>query len=390
MRLNFKHTIWASYIGYITQAIVNNLAPLLFLIFRDFLGIPLSKITLLITFNFLIQLTVDWLSSKFIDKIGYRKCIVFAHIFSAIGLIFMALLPGIMKNAFFGLIIAVVFYAIGGGIIEVLISPIVEACPTDNKASAMSLLHSFYCWGCVGVIAISTLFIHFTGKENWMWLPILWSIVPIANAVLFTKVPINRLTENGEGMTASELFKDKIFWLFVLLMITAGASEQAMSQWASAFAEDGLKVSKAVGDLAGPCMFSILMGTARVISSKLSKRINIKTVMLLSGILCVLSYLLAALVKNPVLALIGCGLCGFSVGVMWPGSFSLASEHFPKGSTALFALLALAGDLGCMSGPTLVGEISKGNLRFGLLFAIIFPILLIISVLILGKTRRND
>lgn len=388
MRLNFKHTIYASYIGYITQAVVNNLAPLLFLIFRDSFGLPLSKITLLVTANFFIQLTVDGLSSHFVDKIGYRKCIVLAHIFSVIGLWAMAFLPSLLGNAFAGLIIAVLFYAVGGGIIEVLISPIVEACPTDNKASAMSLLHSFYCWGTVGVVALSTLMLHAFGKANWQLLPVIWSIIPLINAFAFARVPINKLTDDGEGMSVIALMKNKFFWLFVILMITAGAGEQAMSQWASAFAEGGLGVSKAVGDLAGPCMFSILMGVSRVISSKLSSRTNLLKIMIFSGVLCIASYLLASLAKSPSLALAGCGLCGFSVGVLWPGSFSLASEHFPKGGTALFALLALAGDVGCMSGPTLVGEIaavSTGGIGTGLLVAVVFPIVLILCCVVLHK-----
>ena len=392
MKLTYKHTVYASYIGYATQAIVNNLAPLLFLIFRNRLGLELSKITLLVTLNFLIQLTVDWVSMYVVDRIGYRKYIVTAHIFAAVGLLSMAALPAICGSAFAGLLIAVFFYAVGGGMIEVLISPIVEACPTGHKASAMSLLHSFYCWGTVGVVAVSTLLLQLIGKDKWQILPVIWAAVPVLNAFFFAKVPINELTERGEGMTGKALLKSRHFWLFVLLMVTAGASELAMSQWASAFAEGGLGVSKAVGDLAGPCMFSILMGTARVIISKLSKTVSIRTIMLCSGLLCIAAYLLTSLTSDPVLALAGCGICGFSVGVLWPGSFSLASEHFPKGGTKLFALLALAGDLGCAGGPTLVGRVADlagENISRGLLAAAAFPVLLVICCLILQKSGRR-
>lgn len=390
MKLSFKHTIYASYVGYITQAIVNNLAPLLFLVFKDTFGLPLSKITLLITINFLIQLTVDWLSSRFIDKIGYRKSIVTAHILAFAGLISMSVLPSVMSNPFLGLIISVIFYAVGGGIIEVLISPIVEACPTENKASAMSLLHSFYCWGTVAVVAISTVLLHIIG--NWRLLPIFWAVIPIINAFVFLKVPINTLTDEGEGMTPGALTKSGLFGIFVILMVASGASEQAMSQWASAFAESGLGVSKAVGDIMGPCMFSLFMGVSRVITSKLTKSVDILNIMLVSGCLCVFSYLMAGLIKNPIPALTGCGICGFSVGVLWPGAFSLASKRFPKGGTALFALLALAGDVGCMSGPTLVGELAGimgDNLSAGLLCAVIFPIILIICCLYLSKENTK-
>ena len=392
MKFNYKHTIYASYLGYITQAIINNLAPLLFIIFRDSYGIPISRITFLITINFAIQLSVDLLSSKFVDKIGYRKCIVAAHIFAVAGLLSMAFLPGLIGNVFFGLLISAVLYAIGGGLTEVLISPIVEACPTENKAGAMSLLHSFYCWGTVLVIAVSTLYLHFAGKSAWRMLAVLWSVIPIFNTFFFAKVPINKLTDDGEGMTGKVLIKSKMFWLFVILMISAGASEQAMSQWASAFAEAGLGVSKFIGDLAGPCAFSVLMGISRIIVAGLSDKVKLSFIMTGSGILCIISYLIAVFSPNNYFSLFGCALCGFSVGAMWPCSFSIASSYFPKGGTSLFALLALAGDLGCMSGPTLTGEIAGAmgdNLKTGLLFAIIFPVILIICILFYEKNRKR-
>lgn len=391
-KLGFKQTVYAGYIGYIVQSIVNNLAPLLFLIFRDTYSIPLSKITLIVTVNFLIQLAVDYFSTKFVDKIGYRVSVVAAHVFSAAGLIGLAVFVQIFPTPYMGIMTAVVIYALGGGLIEVLISPIIEACPTDNKTAAMSLLHSFYCWGSVAVVGISTLFLHFAGKDRWQVLVLIWAIVPILNGIFFSKVPINTLTEEGEGMSNKELFKSKTFWLFVLLMVTAGASEQAMSQWASAFAESGLNVSKTIGDLAGPCMFSLLMGTSRVVSAKIEKHISLNKLMIGSGVLCIASYLIAALCSSPVLALTGCGLCGLSVGVLWPGTFSLASKSFARGGTALFALLAPAGDFGCTAGPTLVGEIagkSSDSIKSGLMIATVFPILLIVACVIEGKKSKK-
>ena len=305
----------------------------------------------------------------------------------------MALLPSVLPHPFAGLLLASLLYAIGGGIIEVLISPIVEACPTDNKAAAMSLLHSFYCWGTVGVIAVSTVLLQIIGKAHWQVLPLVWAILPLGNAVFFMKVPINTLTEDGESAPLHSLLKNKFFWMFIVLMVAAGASEQAMSQWASAFAESGLGISKTAGDLAGPCLFSVLMGTARVISARCSKNISVSVMLCAGAVLCIAAYLLAALSHNPVLALCGCALCGFSVGCMWPGTFSLASEHFPKGGTALFAFLALAGDLGCMSGPTLVGEIAgsrNDSLSAGLLFALVFPALLLLFTVLLHSGRTGQ
>lgn len=381
----WRHTQYASYLGYITQAIVNNLAPLLFLIFQDVFQIPLESITLLVTVNFCVQLFVDLISARFVDKIGYRPCIVAAHVFAAAGLVGLGLFPRIFPEPFFGLLVAVFLYAIGGGLIEVLVSPIVEACPTENKAGVMSLLHSFYCWGSVGVILLSTLFLWLFGKGSWSALAVLWALLPLCNGFFFAKVPIAHLTGEGESLPMRKLFSMKLFWIFAALMFAAGACELSMSQWASAFAESGLGVSKTVGDLAGPCFFAVLMGCARVVYAKFGDRLNLLNVEMVSGGLCIFSYLLAALSPIPLLSLLGCGLCGLSVGVLWPGTFSVAARNCPKGGTAMFALLALFGDLGCSGGPTLVGMVSglaDGELKTGLLFAVIFPAFLIAALLV--------
>ncbi|MEG7529975.1 MAG: MFS transporter [Hungatella sp.] len=385
---HYNHTLRASYIGYITQSIVNTFVPLLFLTFQRTFQISLEKITLLVTINFGIQLIVDFLSAKFIDRIGYRAAVVAAHIFSALGIAGLGILPDLCKDPYEGLLLCVLLYAIGGGLIEVLISPIVEACPTEKKDAAMSLLHSFYCWGCVLVILISTLFFTVFGIENWRVMAFLWAILPAVNAYFFSQVPIAKLTQDGEGLSIRNLMKQSSFWLFAFVMVCAGASEQAMSQWASVFAESGLHVTKTVGDLAGPCMFAVLMGLSRVLYAKFSEKMNLKIFMIGSGILCICSYLLAALSVNPMLALVGCAFCGLSVGILWPGAFSLASATSPRGGTAMFALLALAGDLGCSSGPTFVGMISNmagGNLKTGLLAAVAFPVLLIAGLMKIRK-----
>lgn len=392
IRTNYQHTIYACYIGYITQAIINNFAPLLLLTFQSSYAIPLSNVGLLITINFGTQLLVDFLAAKFADRIGHRQLMIFAHASAVVGLLSMAFLPELLPSPFAGLVIAVVINAIGGGLTEVLISPIVEACPTDGKAAAMSMLHSFYCWGSVGVVLISTLLFKLFGIENWRYVAMLWALIPLFNLFYFSAVPILTLNEEGGGMTIKELFRSKLFWILVLIMIAAGASEQAMSQWASAFAESGLRVSKTVGDLAGPCMFSLMMGISRVVHSKLANRINLYLYLTLSGILCVISYLIACLSPWAVLSLVGCGLTGFSVGAMWPGAFSLAGEECPKGGTSMFALMALAGDLGCSGGPTLIGFASGafGNdLKTGLLFGILFPILLMTGLLLVKGTVKK-
>lgn len=390
MAFQYKHTIRACFTGYIVQAIVNNFAPLLFITFQNQYNIPLSQITILITFNFILQLVIDFLSAFFIDKIGYRTSAVLAHVFAAAGLILLPVLPEFFSNPFTGLLIAVMIYAIGGGLLEVLISPIVEACPSENKEKTMSLLHSFYCWGSVGVVLLSTLFFSLFGTQNWKIISVLWALIPIGNALLFSKVPIASLIEEGENvLSLTELFKTKIFWLFMLLIICSGACEQAVSQWASTFAERGLGVSKSIGDLAGPALFSILMGSSRLIYGKFGEKIDLNKMMIGSGCLCFLSYLIIALSSSPVLGFIGVAICGFSVGIMWPGTFSKASATIRNGGTAMFAILALGGDLGCSGGPTFVGMIASAfgdDLKKGILAAVVFPVLLVGTLVIMKAT----
>ena len=383
MLKSYSHTIYASYIGYITQAIVNNFAPLLFLTFSREFDLTLERIALITTINFGIQLLVDLISARLVDRIGYRICVVAAHIFSVVGLTGLAILPGLFNNPYSGILFSVVLYAVGGGLIEVLISPIVEACPTEQKETAMSLLHSFYCWGHVGVVLLSTLFFRLAGIANWRVLAVLWAIVPALNCFYFACVPLYPIVSGAEPMSIRTLFGQKLFWLFMVIMICAGASEQAMSQWASAFTESALGVSKTVGDLAGPCAFAVLMGTARALYGKYGSRLPLQKTMILSAVLCIAAYLLATLSRSPVSGLIGCAVCGFSVGIFWPGTFSMAARRLPTGGTALFAFMALAGDVGCSGGPTLVGFVAgsfNGELKRGLLAAIVFPVLIMIGI----------
>ncbi len=386
MDKQYNRTITACFIGYIVQAIVNNFVPLLFLVFQKTYGIPLTQITLLVTFNFAIQLLVDLLSAGFVDRIGYRVSMVAAHILSAAGLILLTVLPEILPLPFIGILIAVMIYAVGGGLLEVLVSPVVEACPSENKEKAMSMLHSFYCWGHVGVVLFSTIFFRFFGIDNWKIAAVLWAVIPICNAFVFTGVPMAPLLEDGEtGLSLKELFSMKIFWILLVMMACAGASEQSVSQWASTFAEQGLGISKTAGDLAGPMAFAALMGTARAFYGKYGEYINLDRFMIYSSSLCIISYIGISLFHVPQLSLAACALCGLSVGIMWPGTFSKAAKSLPKGGTVMFALLALGGDLGCSGGPTLVGFMSSklgDNLKMGILVGIAFPILLLIGVLL--------
>ena len=394
---NYKKTLIACYLGFITQAICANFVPLLFLTFKDSYGISLEMIALIPLVFYLTQLLVDLVAVKFADVIGYRVCVVASQTVSAAGLILMAILPELLPNAFVGIIISVVLYAIGSGLVEVLLSPIVEACPFDNKAGVMSLLHSFYCWGAVGVIFGSTIFFAIFGIENWRILTLIWAAVPLLNTFNFLFCPIERLVEDGEGMRIGQLFRLPLFLLMIMLMICVGASEATMTQWASAFAESALGVSKTVGDLVGPCLFAAFMGLSRVFYGKKSEKLDLTKVMLLCALLCVVCYLVSALSPISVIGLFACALCGLAVGIMWPGTISISAEKCPRGGTAMFAFLALAGDLGAAAGPAMVGGIvdaAGGDLKIGLLFAAVFPLILTFGLIILikrfGRASKNN
>lgn len=389
---NYKKTLVACYLGFVTQAISANFTPLLFLTFKSTYGITLEKIAMIPLVFYLTQLLVDLAATKFADKIGYRICVVTSQVISAVGLVLMAILPEVFPSPFIGILIAVVLYAIGSGLIEVLVSPIVEACPFENKEGTMSLLHSFYCWGAMGVILGSTLFFSVFGVESWKILTVIWAIVPLYNTFNFMNCPIERLTPDGKSMGIRNLLRTPIFWFMILLMICSGASEATMSQWTSAFTESAIGVSKTVGDLAGPCAFAMFMGITRMLYGKFSEKLDLTKVMLGCGIMCVCCYLLASLSTFPILELAGCALCGLAVGIMWPGSISLSSKKCPRGGTALFAFLALAGDLGAAVSPSMVGTLSEmagGNLKTGLLVATIFPVVLVFVLLILNKKKLN-
>ena len=391
IRNDFRHTIAASYIGYITQAIVNNFAPLLFVTFHRTYGISLSRIGLLVTVNFVTQILVDLFSAKFTDRIGYRPNAVLAHIFAAVGLILLGILPELTSDPYLGISIAVVIYAVGGGLTEVIISPIVEACPTDKKGAAMSLLHSFYCWGSVLVVLVSTLLFRLLGLDSWRIISAMWAVIPACNAIYFCFVPINSLADEGRGMSITGLLKEKVFWVLALLMLCSGASELAMSQWASALAETGLHVSKTAGDLAGPCFFAILMGSGRVLHAHVAERFSLTGYLGACACLCIVSYLVVTFSPLPAISLAACGVCGLSVAAMWPGTFSISSKVCPQGGTTIFALLALAGDIGCSAGPTTVGFVSSAlqdNLKLGLLSAIIFPVLMIAGLTMCRKYEK--
>ncbi len=392
---NFKYTITASFLGYITQAIMLNFPPLLFVFFGEEFGITPIQITVLISSNFVLELLVDIIASKYAEKIGYRKLVICADAFAILGLVVMALATVVLPKSFvfYGLMVAMMLCGVGGGLMEVLISPIVEACPTKNKAGFMSLLHSFYCWGQFAVVLLSTLFFKLVGIERWYIIACVWTIIPLIGLILFTFAPINHLVEEGKGAKLGALLKSGTFWLFLIMMLCAGASELTISQWASYFAESALGVEKWVGDLLGPCMFALTMALTRVFYAKVSEKLKLDTAILISSVICVATYVLAIISSNPILSLIGCATCGFGCGVLWPATYSLASQRIPNGGVLMFGVLALLGDGGCLVGPSLAGSVSSlfnDDIRVGFLIALIFPVLMAISSLVLVIKRRKN
>ena len=389
---NYGRTKLACYLGFVTQAIAANFTPLLYLKFHMDYGISLGNLALISTCFFFTQLLVDLFCAKYVDRIGYRTCIVTSEICSALGLAGLAFLPELLPNPFAGILICVVVYAVGSGLIEVLCSPIVEACPFPNKETTMSLLHSFYCWGSVGTIAVATAFFALFGIDSWKWLAVLLALVPAVNIYNFATCPIEYLVDEGKGMGIRGLFRRPVFWVAVVLMVCSGASELAMAQWASAYAEAALGLSKTMGDLLGPCLFAVSMGICRTLFGKYGQKVNLSRFMVASGCLCVVCYILASLIENPVVGLIGCILCGFSVGIMWPGTLSITSRKFPAGGTTMFALLAMAGDLGGSIGPGIVGRVSQlsgDNIRTGMAAGLAFPILLVLGLLAFDRLKTE-
>lgn len=392
MKSKYQKTLIACYLGFITQAITANFTPLLFLTFHRTYQISLGRIAFISTAFFFTQLLVDLFCAKYVDRIGYRRSVIASEVFSASGLIGLAFLPSLLPDPYVGILISVIIYAMGSGLIEVLVSPIVEACPFDNKESVMSLLHSFYCWGSVGVILLSTIFFAIFGIENWRILACIWALIPLYNTFNFISCPIESLTEEGEGLSIRQLCHIPIFWIALVLMVCAGASEISMAQWVSAYVESALGISKSIGDIIGPCLFAVMMGMSRSFYGKYGENIDLMKFMIGSGALCLVCYLLSALAPLPFLNLVGCAVCGFSVGIMWPGTISIASQKIPLGGTAMFALLAMAGDLGGSVGPGIVGFVTQNandNLKVGMLAGCVFPTVLVLSVLLLKRKRAE-
>lgn len=402
--LSYRHTLLACYGGYLTQALVINFPPLLFVTFQREFGLSLSQVSALIAISFVTQLSMDAMASVFMKHISYRAAAIAAHVFALVGMIGIGVLPSVLPSPYAGLCVATVLASVGGGLTEVIISPMVEACPTEDKSGGMSLLHSFYCWGQMGTVLLSTLFFFTVGVEHWRLLAMLWAILPTVVAVAFCVVPVYRLHTDdpvptpvgtaAQGEAAAHRRRARtLFVLFFLMMVSAGAAEQAMSQWASNFAEAALGVDKTLGDILGPCAFALMMALSRTYYGLHSDRMDLAGFTTVSCLLCIVAYLLAALSPLPLLSLIGCGLCGLSVGILWPGTYSRAAIQLHGCSVTTYALLALGGDIGCLIGPSIAGRIADrfgGELRYAFLFALVFPVFGVVLSIVLQRCAQKE
>lgn len=398
----------ACYIGYVVQAVVNNLLSLLFVIFNaQPYNISLEKLGSIIFINFAAQLFIDYISVFFTSRFGYKKCVVFAQATSVVGFVLLGFLPRVIEP-YFGILFSILFLAVGSGLIEVLISPIIEALPSDNKASNMSFLHSFYCWGQVLTVIGTTALVFALGNDKWFYIPFVWSIIPFINTLLFTRCDILELENNSAHSSALSLLKNKSVYKYMVFMFCAGASEITMVQWSSFFVEKGFGTEKWLGDLIGPCLFAVLMGIGRIGYGILGKKVSLERLLCYFSALCFVCYLVVALSNNGIICALGCAVCGLSVSVMWPGVISLSAEKFHSSGTAIFSLMAMLGDIGCAVGPWILGLIAEyafdynlgrhlisalninstqSNMQLGFLICSIFPLIMFLFFVISAVKR---
>ena len=376
----------ASYVGFVVQAVINNFLPILFIVFQNVYGLSYEKLARIIVFNFATQIIVDMCVPKIISALGYRKCAVMCQGLAALGLMMLGILPNIMENTYFAIIMSVMVYAFGSGLMEVALSPLVEGLPSKNKRGSMAILHSFYCWGQAFTVIVTTALVLGFGFKNWTYVPLVWASIPFFNMFAFLKVPIIEpdKTEKRDGLL--NLLRNDKFRLYMIMMLCAGAAEVAMAQWASLFAQNALGVSKVVGDLAGPCAFAVFMGTGRIWYALAAKKVSFKKTIIVMSIGACICYMMVAICNVAAVSLVFCAICGFTVSIAWPGIYSAGAVAFPKASAVMYSVFAMCGDTGCALGPWLIGIIADNlGLNIGFAAASIFPIGMILSAVLLLK-----
>ncbi len=389
----YKHTIRACYAGTFTMSLVSNLTPLLFVILMDSFGLTFEQVGRLTLVNFMTQIAADLVFSKPVDKWGVRPFVAGGHFLCTIGLVLFALAPMYAPhNTYIWFMVSTVLFSCGGGLLELLLSPIVQAIPGDEKARAMSMLHSFYAWGFILVVVLTTTALGVFGSANWPLIMITWAILPLATGIAFLKVPLAPQVSEEQRTRTGVLLSSAFFVVVVLGIAAGGAAEVSMSQWISAFTERALGLSKQMGDLVGVCMFALFLGIGRASYGKWGGKTDVTTLMLWGAVGSVLCFLGAALIPNPILAMACCAANGLCVSLLWPGSIVTAAARFPLAGASMFAILAAGGDVGAAFGPWAVGAVADvvpSGLRGGLLVGTIYPAIMVVCMLVVRAMNRR-
>lgn len=408
---HYRLTTISCFVGIFAQAVIINLAALLFMPLMRLHGLTYVQLGTLVAVNFSVQVGSDLVFSGLIDRIGFRRLVLPACLVGSLGLFLFALAPVLLPGRVFaGLLAATAVYSAAGGLLEVLLSPIVNAIPNEEKGAAMSLLHSFYAWGQMATIILTTLFLFLVGERHWQWMVGFWALLPLANFLLFLKAPFPPSVPEEHRLNMGDLIL-KPFCLLAFAAIFFGASaEVLMNQWTSAFMERALLLPKLTGDLFGMCGFALMLGLGRAWHGKYGARFDISKALVAMSALAVLCYLVVALAPGSWPGLLACMVCGFATSLLWPGTLIVASERYPLAGAWMFALLAAAGDVGAGLGPWFTGWVvdhaidtaaalrleqwlgiggEQAALRLGILAGTIAPLLALLCHWGMKRMREN-
>ena len=392
MTQNYKITKYTCYLFYVLQGTLLNLTPLLFVPLMEQYGLSYMKLGALASVNFATQLIVDIVLSKLTDKHRYRISLRLSASAAFIGYMIFAWAPGRLGDPYTWLLIGTVVYSIGAGLMEITISPLIHALPDKAKGKSMAILHSFYAWGVVLTVIVSTSVLAIIGRDKWNFIVTGWLIVPVIGFILSCIMPVPK-PESGENERTAGSFRILIkpaFILFLAMIFFGSCAEAVMTQWSSAFLERAVGLDKLIGDIAGMSMFALMLGLCRMASAALDKKISLSTYMMLGTIGAVICYIIVSVSNVAAVSLIFCALTGFMVGMLWPGTLVLAADAFPKAGAWLFAYLAVAGDLGGVFGPWITGAIAdRSGLNAGLGAAAIFPVIGLICMIIYKRRTRS-
>lgn len=355
---SYQLTTISCFVGIFCQAVSSNITAILFIPLMTLYGLSYVHLGLLVGINFTTQVLVDIIASRLVDRYGFRVFVLPSDILAVIGLVLFGLTPVLFDNILTGLVFSTIIFSASCGLQEVMLSPIVNAIPHNDKGPAMALMHSFYAWGQVATIIITTLFLFFFGIENWQVIVFLWALVPLVNFFMFLAAPFPGVIHENQRMTMRDLIL-KPFYLVALLAIMGGAAtELVMNQWSSTFSEKVLELPKVTGDILGMCGFAVFLGLGRVLYGRYGSKINMNNVLVGSAAAAVVCYIAVAISPLPAISLAACAVCGLAASLLWPGTLVITAEKYPLAGAWIFAILAAAGDIGAASGPFAAGVIT--------------------------------